>query len=205
MSKQDKKHLINLIIQELGSRSIDRINDGDFLFKHAGVLVPLLVENGEFKILFTKRTDVVEHHKGQISFPGGSVDEEDASIEDTALRETYEEIGLQREDVEILGRTHDTLTLVSSFIIYPFVGLIPYPYDFTINTAEVERLIIAPLEAFGQGKSGNKGYGFEFEGGVYDTPTYPYDGEVIWGATARIIENFMDIIGYKLILLEGKK
>ena len=205
MNKQDKKHFIELIRDKLGSRSIDRINDGELSFKHAGVLIPLLVENGELKILFTKRTDVVEHHKGQISFPGGSVDEEDASIEETALREAHEEIGLQREDVEILGRTDDTLTLVSSFIIYPFVGLIPYPYDFTINTAEVERLIIAPLEAFGQGKSGTRGYGFEFEGGVYDTPTYPYDGEVIWGATARIIENFMDIIGHKLLLLEGKK
>lgn len=205
MNKQDKKHFIELIRDKLGSRSIDRINDGELSFKHAGVLIPLLVENGELKILFTKRTDVVEHHKGQISFPGGSVDEEDASIEETALREAHEEIGLQREDVEILGRTDDTLTLVSSFIIYPFVGLIPYPYDFIINTAEVERLIIAPLEAFGQGKSGTRGYGFEFEGGVYDTPTYPYDGEVIWGATARIIENFMDIIGHKLLLLEGKK
>ncbi|MBK5100912.1 MAG: CoA pyrophosphatase [Desulfobacteraceae bacterium] len=205
MNKQDKKHFIELIRDKLGSRSIDRINDGELSFKHAGVLIPLLVENGELKILFTKRTDVVEHHKGQISFPGGSVDEEDASIEETALREAHEEIGLQREDVEILGRTDDTLTLVSSFIIYPFVGLIPYPYDFIINTAEVERLIIAPLEAFGQGKSGTRGYGFEFEGGVYDTPTYPYDGEVIWGATARIIENFMDIIGRKLLLLEGKK
>ena len=205
MNKQDKKHFIELIRDKLGSRSIDRINDGELSFKHAGVLIPLLVENGELKILFTKRTDVVEHHKGQISFPGGSVDEEDASIEETALREAHEEIGLRREDVEILGRTDDTLTLVSSFIIYPFVGLIPYPYDFIINTAEVERLIIAPLEAFGQGKSGTRGYGFEFEGGVYDTPTYPYDGEVIWGATARIIENFMDIIGRKLLLLEGKK
>jgi 8-oxo-dGTP pyrophosphatase MutT (NUDIX family) len=205
MNKQDKKHFVELIRDKLGSRSIDRVNDGELFFKHAGVLIPLLVENGELKILFTKRTDVVEHHKGQISFPGGSVDEVDASIEETALREAYEEIGLQREDVEILGRTDDTLTLVSSFIIYPFVGVIPYPYDFTINTAEVERLIIAPLEAFGQGKSGTRGYGFEFEGGVYDTPTYSYDGEVIWGATARIIENFMDIIGRKLLLLEGKK
>jgi 8-oxo-dGTP pyrophosphatase MutT (NUDIX family) len=205
MGKKDNKHFSEVIRDKLNTRSIGRIQGGEYFLKHAGVLMPLLVENGELKILFTKRTHTLEHHKGQICFPGGSVDEEDASIEETVLREAYEEIGLQREDVEILGRIDDTLTLVSSFIIQPIVGLLPYPYDFTINTSEVERVLKIPLEVFGAQKPGSKGYGFEFEGMIYDTPTYCYDGEVIWGATARIIENFMDIVGHKLLLLGGRK
>lgn len=205
MGKQDNKHFSEVIREKLNTRIVGRIQGGQCSFKHSGVLMPLLVENGQLKILFTKRTNTLEHHKGQICFPGGSVDEEDASIEETVLREAYEEIGLQREDVEILGRIDDTLTLVSSFIIQPIVGLLPYPYDFTINTSEVERVLKIPLGVFGAEKPGSKGYGFEFEGMIYDTPTYCYDGEVIWGATARIIENFMDIVGHKLLLLEGRK
>jgi 8-oxo-dGTP pyrophosphatase MutT (NUDIX family) len=205
MGNQDNKHFSEVIREKLNTRIVGRIQGGQYSLRHAGVLMPLLVENNELKILFTKRTHTLEHHKGQICFPGGSVDEEDASIEETVLREAYEEIGLQREDVEILGRIDDTLTLVSSFIIQPIVGLLPYPYDFTVNTSEVERVLKIPLGVFGAEKPGSKGYGVEFEGMIYDTPTYCYDGEVIWGATARIIENFMDIVGHKLLLLEGRK
>ena len=188
----------------LSARTPKRIIDEKCLFKHAGVLVPIFRQGGDYMILFTKRTNNLEHHKGQISFPGGSVDEEDNSVRDTALREAREEIGLLKEDVEILGRIDDTLTVVSDFIVHPFVGLIPYPYDFTINTDEVARLIKVPLKAFHPDNSG-KGASFEFEGKTYRTPTYEYEGDVIWGATARIMEVFVNIIGHKLPLREGHK
>jgi len=196
---ENQKDLPQAIKQILSARTPKRIPDEKCLYKHAGVLVPIFRQGGDYMILFTKRTNNLEHHKGQISFPGGSVDEEDNSVRDTALREAREEIGLLKEDVEILGRIDDTMTVVSDFIVHPFVGLIPYPYDFTINTDEVARLIKVPLKAFHPENSG-KGASFEFEGKNYRTPTYEYDGDVIWGATARIMEIFVNIIGHKLPL-----
>ncbi len=199
---ENQKDLPQAIKEILSARTPKRIPDEKCLYKHAGVLVPIFRQGGDYMILFTKRTNKLEHHKGQISFPGGSVDEEDNSVKDTVLREAREEIGLLKEDVEILGRIDDTLTVVSDFIVHPFVGLIPYPYDFTINTDEVARLIKVPLKAFHPENSG-KGASFEFEGKTYRTPTYEYDGDVIWGATARIMEIFVNIIGHKLPLREG--
>ena len=80
-----------LIKKKLNSRKPKLIHDAPGHYRHAGVLIPLLVEDGEYKVLFTKRTDTVEHHKGQISFPGGAADAEDATIQDTVLRESFEE------------------------------------------------------------------------------------------------------------------
>lgn len=201
---ENEKDLPQAIKEILSARTPKRIPDEKCLYKHAGVLVPIFRQGGNYMILFTKRTNNLEHHKGQISFPGGSVDEEDNSVRDTALREAREEIGLLKEDVEILGRIDDTMTVVSDFIVHPFVGLIPYPYDFTINTDEVARLIKVPLKAFHPDNSG-KGASFEFEGKTYRTPTYEYEGDVIWGATARIMEVFVNIIGHKLPLRERHK
>lgn len=201
---ENRKDLPQAIKEILSARTPKRIPDEKCSYKHAGVLVPIYRQEGDYMILFTKRTNNLEHHKGQISFPGGSVDEEDNSVRDTALREAREEIGLIEEDVEILGRIDDTMTVVSDFIVHPFVGLIPYPYDFTINTDEVARLIKVPLKAFHPDNSG-KGASFEFEGKTYRTPTYEYEGDVIWGATARIMEVFINVIAHKLPLREGHK
>lgn len=201
---ENQKDLPQAIKEILSARTPKRIPDEKCLYKHAGVLVPIFRQRGDYMILFTKRTHKLEHHKGQISFPGGSVDDEDNSVMETVLREAREEIGLLKEDVELLGRIDDTMTVVSDFIVHPFVGLIPYPYDFTINTDEVARLIKVPLKAFHPENSG-KGASFEFEDKTYRTPTYEYDGDVIWGATARIMEIFVNIIGHKLPLREGRK
>jgi 8-oxo-dGTP pyrophosphatase MutT (NUDIX family) len=201
---KNQKDFPQTIKEILGVRPPKRIPDEKGFYKHAGVLVPIYRQGGDYMILFTKRTHKLEHHKGQISFPGGSVDKEDNSIKDTALREAREEIGLLKEDVELLGRIDDTLTVVSDFIVHPFVGLIPYPYDFIINTDEVARLIKVPLKVF-HSENTDKGTSFEFEGEDYKTPTYEYKGDVIWGATARIMETFIDIIGDKLPLREVNK
>ena len=181
------------------------IRDEEGLYEHAGVLVPIIEEAEGLSVLLTKRTDTVEHHKGQISFPGGSVDKEDGSIKETALREAQEEIGLQREDVELLGRLDDTMTVVSNFIIHPFVGLVPYPYNFIINSAEVERIIKVPLSVFNTKHSGSGRNSVEYEGMTYQSQNYVYNGNLIWGATARIMQNFINIICGKMSLLEAKK
>ena len=165
------------------------------------MLIPLFKDKGEYKILFTKRTNRVEEHKGQISFPGGSVDEEDDSYKETALREAFEEVGLFREDVKILGGTDDSLTVASNFIIHPFVGFIPYPYPFKINSREVRRLIEVPFRIFTEDHTAYKNGVYEYEGILYEGPVYNYRGDVIWGASARIMKNFLEILGEKMGLL----
>ena len=95
----------------------------------AGVLIPMYEKDGEHFVIFTLRTETVEHHKGQISFPGGAFNPGDENLLDTALRESFEEIGLFPSDVEVMGELDDQVT-VSNFRITPFVGFIPYPYTF---------------------------------------------------------------------------
>ncbi len=199
----DQKSLFQIIKGVLSTRTPQPVRNGRPSYRHAGVLIPLLEENGDHKVLFTKRTDRVGHHKGEISFPGGSVDYEDASIEETVLREVYEEVGLPGEEIEILGRTDDILTLVSNFVVHPFVGIIPSPYNFIVNAAEVERLIKVPLRVFYPGRSESKNLSLEFEGISYKSKAYEYKGDLIWGATARIMDNFVHIISHKLPLLDG--
>ena len=160
-------------------------------YRHGVVLIPLFRDRGEYKVLFTKRTDTVEVHKGQMSFPGGRIDDGDRSLLETALRESEEEIGLMREAVTVLGRIDDAYTLASNYIIHSFVGLIPYPYPFRPNAGEVEKVIEVPLKLFFEKE---EILPVEYEGRVYQNLAYAFDGEVIWGATARIMKNFVEIL-----------
>ena len=192
--------IIKDIKKVLQNRTLQTVEDLQSQYRHGAVLIPLFQYDGEYRILFTKRTNKVEEHKGQISFPGGSVDDEDWSYQETALREAYEEVGIFKEDVTILGQTDDTLTLASNFIIHPFVGCIPYPYDFQLNTFEVKRLIEVPVEVFISEDSTNPNGRVEYNGDIWNGLTYEYQGDVIWGATAKIMGNLMEIIGQKLVL-----
>jgi 8-oxo-dGTP pyrophosphatase MutT (NUDIX family) len=111
--------------------------------KCAAVLVPLTQVNGEWHILFTRRTDRVESHKGQVSFPGGACDEGETTPEQTALREADEEIGMKPDDVKVLGRLSRLIT-ISSFRVSPIVGVIPWPYAFRVAGVEVARVFTIP-------------------------------------------------------------
>jgi 8-oxo-dGTP pyrophosphatase MutT (NUDIX family) len=148
--------------------------------------------NGEYHLLLTKRAPRVKYHQGHISFPGGVVDETDRSPEEAALREADEEIGLLKNDVEILGPIDDSLTFVPPFIVHPFVGFIPYPYPFNINPKEVEKTIEVPLKFFASQVSINDSTLAEFERGI-GYPEFRYHGELIWGTTASIVANFLAI------------
>jgi len=166
-------------------------------YMRSAVLIPLFIENGGYKILFTERSHNVEHHKGQISFPGGVVDKKDKSFLETALRESYEEIGLLSEDVEILGQLDEECTVTSHFVIHPFAGLIPYPYPFRINRDEVESLIAIPVRSL----SGKQDL-VTVDDLTYHGTIYEYEGYTIWGATASITENLISIINENLSLPE---
>jgi 8-oxo-dGTP pyrophosphatase MutT (NUDIX family) len=166
-------------------------------YMHSAVLIPLFIENGGYNILFTERSHNVEHHKGQISFPGGVVDKRDRSFLETALRESYEEIGLLSKDVEILGPLDEECTVTSNFVIHPFAGLIPYPYPFKINRDEVESLIAIPIRSLSA-----KQEHVSLDDLTYHGTVYEYGGYTIWGATASITENLISIINKNLSLPE---
>lgn len=188
------------IKETLGSRTPKKIQNQNSDSVHAAVLIPLFEDNVEHKILFTKRSKQVKTHKGQISFPGGVVEEADQTLQETALREAYEEIGLMKEDVEILGQADDATTVVSNFIVHPFVGVFPYPYNFTISSDEVDRIIEVPFRVFLEKDPQYRQNSAEFEGITYPGAAFKYNGDVIWGATARILENLMGILEGKLDL-----
>jgi 8-oxo-dGTP pyrophosphatase MutT (NUDIX family) len=159
----------------------------------SAVLVPLYKKEGEYHVLLTRRTEELEHHKGQICFPGGSRHEDDKSLKETALREACEEVGIRPEDVEILGELDSTGTLTSNFLITPFVGIIPYPYEFTISKHEIAELVEVPLSALADGSN----YWEEprSAGGVTGTATFfKYRDKVTWGATARVLKQLAELV-----------
>ena len=161
----------------------------------AAVLIPIYKKDGQYHILFTKRSDMVKTHQGQISFPGGARHTHDNSLLDTALRESMEEIGLRAKDVKVLGELDDEVTTTSNFIVTPFVGLVPYPYRFRLNEAEVDKLIRVPIAALLDKKCRKPDIETIDGGIVVDSYNYYYRGNIIWGATARILYKLLDIIG----------
>jgi 8-oxo-dGTP pyrophosphatase MutT (NUDIX family) len=160
----------------------------------SAVLVPLYRDGGSYHIVFIRRTQMVKTHKGQISFPGGAREKGDRSLQETALRESAEEIGLQPEDVEVLGELDDEVTTTSNYIVTPFVALMPWPYRFALNAGEVDEIITVPIRSLLE--KGCLAPATEvLEGRVVDSYAYHYRGQVIWGATARILYKFLNIIG----------
>jgi len=188
--KYCEKDFINQIRKMLSLRKRKVIEHPPF--SHAAVLVPLFQKEGNCHLLFTKRSEEVKYHKGEISFPGGVVDEEDSELISTALREADEEIGLKESDVQIIGVLDDIVT-ITEFIVTPIVGLFPYPYPFKVSEAEIAELIEVPLaslideDCFSEReipRGGQKEI-------VY---AYQYGKHIIWGATARILKQFLDLI-----------
>ena len=160
--------------------------------KCAAVLVPLTYVQGEWHILFTRRTDRVQSHKGQVSFPGGACDEGETTPEQTALREADEEIGMRPEDVKILGRLSQMIT-ITSFRVSPVVGIIPFPYAFKVAGIEVARVFTIPLLWL---SDRNNYWEFSMRDSERSLIAYhPYDGELLWGATARMTVTFLKTIG----------
>ncbi len=158
----------------------------------SAVLLPLFRKEEDDHILLTKRTEKVKTHRGEISFPGGVYDREDQTLEKTARRESFEEIGLRERDVEILGCLDDVETL-TKYMIRPFVGTFPYPYPLVLNTEEIVEVIEVPLQALLQ-RDRFEQKTISFEGGERTVYTYRYGTHRIWGATAAILKQFLDLI-----------
>lgn len=157
--------------------------------KRAAVLIVLYPKSDELHVLLTKRTDDVEHHKGQISFPGGSVDDGDSDCVATALRETEEEIGLPRSTVQVLGLLDEHET-PSGFVITPVVATVPSFPALRPNAIEVAEVLEVPLSVF-LDKRNERIEQRQRLGVVQDVYFYRYGGHEIWGATAAILRAFL--------------
>jgi 8-oxo-dGTP pyrophosphatase MutT (NUDIX family) len=172
-----------------GYSEIDPSSDSDF--RCAAVLIPLASFENEWHVLYTRRTDRVESHKGQVSFPGGACDDGETTPEQTALREADEEIGIKPNDVRVLGRLSRMIT-ITNYRVSPVVGVIPWPYAFKVANIEVARVFTMPLLWL----ANRKNY-WEFFRRDDDRSVilyHPYDGELLWGATARMTVNFLKTI-----------
>ncbi len=159
-------------------------------FRPAAVLVPLLARPRGPTLLFTRRTESVPHHKGEISFPGGLAHEEDGSLLDTAKRETEEELGLPRDGWEILGALPPVHTFVSGILIVPFVGLLGPAPSFHPNPDEIADVFRFPLA---QLAAAEREVEYERGDDVYRGFAYEMPGTTIWGATARILHSLIEI------------
>jgi len=164
--------------------------------RKAAVLMPLYWEGSEWHLLFTRRSEGVNDHKGQVSFPGGAVESTDLNVYKAALREAREEIGLESSDTEILGRLKNYET-ISHFVIAPIVAKIQWPFTINLNPDEVARVFSIPLNFLADRKN--------IETQVYTYPDgqktrifyfKPYDGELVWGITARITVRLLKVLGF---------
>lgn len=161
----------------------------------AAVLIPLLRSDGEWRLLFTRRNAALPEHSGQVSFPGGRADPGDISPVQTALRETQEEIGLHPNDVRILGQMRPYRT-VTNYRVTPVVGIIPWPYPLRPAQDEVSRIFTIPLSWLAEEAN--------YEVRLRELPQphdpvrviyyKPYDGEILWGASARMTINLIQLL-----------
>ena len=169
------------------------------LVKPSSVLLLLFPEGGRIFLCLIKRPSTMKHHPGQISFPGGKVEKEDVSVEMTALREAREEVGIDPSYIKIIGKLSELYVEVSKFLIHPFIAWSDRKPDFFVNKAEVEELILFPLSDFVANET--------IEETELDTVTgrlrvryYPFNSQIIWGATAMILSELIDILKkYKVV------
>ncbi|MEA2125006.1 MAG: hypothetical protein QOI80_1788 [Solirubrobacteraceae bacterium] len=154
------------------------------------MLVPLyLDEAGDLHAVFTKRRDDLRSHAGEISFPGGRRDDADADLIETALREAEEEIGLARAHVELAGALQPTPTFVTSYAIYPFVGIIEPGHAWEVQPREVDVVLELRIADIRDGYARRR---LVRRGVPFRTDTYCVDDNLIWGATARIVADLLE-------------
>ena len=159
----------------------------------ASVLVPIVLGTGDPKLLFTKRTELVETHKGQVSFPGGMMDPDDGDVVRTALREAWEEVGIPATAVEVVGILDD-LPTPTGFVITPVVGILETPLLLSPNLDEVADVFQVPLSFFADSRNGRTELR-EFRGTKLEVWYYESGSHTIWGATAMIVRSLLKRLG----------
>jgi 8-oxo-dGTP pyrophosphatase MutT (NUDIX family) len=157
--------------------------------RDAAVLLMLFERDGEPWLVFTKRTEHVQHHKGEISFPGGARDDDDTDIERTAVRETVEELGVDPDAIRVVGRLDEIPTYVTGYNVMPFVAVVPEQHSYRPSDAEIDEVIELPVDELA--RVGRRDVivrsGFPIETNVFETR-----GHFIWGLTGAILRQFLD-------------
>jgi len=159
----------------------------------AAVLMPLWDDGSQVQVVFTKRTEHLPSHAGQVSFPGGMKDPEDRDWRTTALRETHEEVGVPPEQVELITRLDQVVT-ITGFLVTPYLGLVDPAARFEPNPVEVERMVLVPLTRM-LDQASYQTVDMVWEGMPLRQVALYQDGDMIWGATMRIMLNFLEAVG----------
>jgi 8-oxo-dGTP pyrophosphatase MutT (NUDIX family) len=161
----------------------------------AAVLIPLFTLRRTRHVLFTRRTETVEYHRGQVSFPGGRLEAGDGDAIHAALRETEEEIGLRPADVRVLGSMPPLLT-ITNFWVTPVVGLMPWPYAFQLNPDEVAAVFGIPLDWLADPSHRETREWDDPQTGARRAAVFfqPYQGEIVWGVTAQITVDLLNLL-----------
>ena len=163
----------------------------NYEWRDAAVLIPYYEKSGDKHIVLTRRTDKVGHHKGQIAFPGGAADPEDETLWDTATRETEEEIGIPRRNIELVKKLRPQVT-PTGFHVTPFVGKIEAPRQWHLNPIEIAELFTVPLTHLLDPKN-LEIRTIEFQGREYPDPHFSYGDRIIWGMTGRVLFEFLEL------------
>ncbi len=174
-------------------RRLRKLEHERAFIKQSSVLLLLYPENGRLFTCLMTRPSSMKHHPGQISFPGGKVEEDDVSVEMTALREAQEEVGIDPLKIEILGRLSELYVEVSQFAIQPVVAWADQKPDFVVNAGEVDNLILFPLSEFVTNEIIQE-IELETVTGMLRVKYYPFENQIIWGATAMILSELIEIL-----------
>ena len=177
------------ILRTLGTHLPQTIRRTDF--RRAAVLLPIFWEGSEPHVVFTKRSEHVPHHKGQVSFPGGSIDPTDADAYAAAVRETEEEIGIPPDQVEMLGRLDDILT-ITHFVVTPYVARIPAGFAYRPSDFEIAEVFHVALRDLADPNRLREEV-VSFEERPYPIYYFDHAGHNIWGATAKILRQFLAV------------
>jgi len=199
MNKQPKsdniKNINALLYGNLYRNNCDVPPEIDNGYQPAAVMILLTQYKGEWHILFTQRTDTVSDHKGQVAFPGGAWETSDSCLRETALRETYEEIGVRREDINIFGSMPPVQT-VTGYYIVPYVGIISWPYEVIIQEREVESIFLIPFNWLINEENRSEKEYMDIKHNIRrDVLFYQeYDGHVLWGITAMLTVSLLELL-----------
>ncbi len=158
----------------------------DVQYQKAAVLILLVCIDGEWNLLFTRRSDTLKNHKGQVSFPGGAMEAGDKDEIDTAIRETTEEIGIMPQSIQVLGTMSEFLT-TSNFLLTPVVALLDWPIEFSISEQEVSKVFMIPIEWLMDSNNWEEKL-YTHPSGWYGSVIFfnTYAGELLWGISAKI-------------------
>ncbi|PKO18447.1 MAG: CoA pyrophosphatase [Chloroflexi bacterium HGW-Chloroflexi-10] len=163
-------------------------------FRRAAVLVAFVQDQNEWSLLYTRRSENLSNHRGQVSFPGGAMDPSDQTPMITALREAKEEIGINSNNIQILGSMSEFLTN-SNYLVTPVVAIMDWPSELQISYAEVSRVFTIPIEWLRKKKNWEE-KSYTQPGGMNGSVIFfqPYDGELLWGISARITVDLLNLL-----------